>query len=113
MSGRPLRTFPPSRSGPARFFSCPRCSVSSSFNAVSSTFFVNSFNSPSGPSGLTRAKLVRDARGDGVEDGLRVGAGWGGRNDLVPVDADRDVAEWPQHSDHTADAGPGDVLQVA
>ncbi|MEV8360371.1 hypothetical protein AB0O89_14680, partial [Microbacterium sp. NPDC076895] len=31
---------------------------------------------------LTRAKLVRDARGDGVEDGLRRVAGWGLRYDL-------------------------------
>ena len=37
---------------PARlglFFSWPRCSVISSFSAVSSTFLVNSFNNPSGP----------------------------------------------------------------
>ncbi|MEV8136735.1 hypothetical protein, partial [Microbacterium aurantiacum] len=33
-------------------------------------------------SDLTRAKLVRDARGDGVEDGLRRVAGWGLRYDL-------------------------------
>ncbi len=45
----PLRTFTDSRPGPAWCFSYPRCSVISSFSAVSSTFFVNSFSSPPGP----------------------------------------------------------------
>lgn len=38
-----------SRSSGARCLSWPRCSVISSFNAVSSTLLVNCFNSPSGP----------------------------------------------------------------
>src|SRR5919205_799174 len=46
---QPLPIFAEARSRPAPFFSYPRCSVICSFNAVSSTFFVNSFNSPSGP----------------------------------------------------------------
>src|SRR5436305_2263068 len=45
----PLRIFADSRSRPAPFFSYPRCSVISSFNAVSNTLFVNSFNNPPGP----------------------------------------------------------------
>lgn len=45
----PLRTFADGRPGSARFFSYPRCSVISSFRAVSSTFLVKSFSSPSGP----------------------------------------------------------------
>ena len=45
----PLRTFEEPRSGSAWCFSCPRCSVISSFSAVSRTVFVNCFNSPSGP----------------------------------------------------------------
>jgi hypothetical protein len=44
----PFRTFPDSV--PARpCFSCPRCSVISSFSAVSSTDLVSCFSSPSGP----------------------------------------------------------------
>ena len=62
---------------------------------------------------LTRAKLVRDARGDGVEDGLRRVAGWGLRYDLVPVDADRDVSQRSQGADDLADARPGEVLEMA
>ena len=45
----PLRTLVDSRPGGTRFFSCPRCSVISSFNAVSSTLLVNCLSSPSGP----------------------------------------------------------------
>src|SRR5215203_1439682 len=45
----PLRTFVEPRPESARFFSCPRCSVISSFSAVSSTLLVNNFSSPSGP----------------------------------------------------------------
>jgi hypothetical protein len=44
----PLREFSPSRPA-GSCFSYPRCSVISSSSAVSSTVFVNSFNSPSGP----------------------------------------------------------------
>jgi hypothetical protein len=44
----PLRMFVDSRPGSARRFGCPRYSVSSSLSAVSSTFLVNSFNSPFG-----------------------------------------------------------------
>src|SRR5919205_583715 len=46
---QPLRIFADSRSGSAPCFSYPRCSVISSFNAVSSTLFMNSFNNPPGP----------------------------------------------------------------
>ena len=59
---------------------------------------------------LTRAKLVRDARGDGVEDGLRRVAGWGLRYDLVPVDADRDVSQRSQGADDLADARPAWIV---
>jgi hypothetical protein len=45
----PLRMFVDSRPGSAWCFGCPRCSVSSSLSAVSSTLLVNSFNSPFGP----------------------------------------------------------------
>jgi len=45
----PLRTLAESRALGARFFSCPRCSVISSFSAVSSTDLVNCLSSPSGP----------------------------------------------------------------
>src|SRR4051794_23764186 len=38
-----------SRSSGARCFSCPRCSVISSFSAVSKTDLVNCLSSPSGP----------------------------------------------------------------
>ena len=44
----PLRTFEAKRPGSASCFSCPRYSIISSFNAVSSTVFVNCFSSPSG-----------------------------------------------------------------
>src|SRR5947209_4258426 len=43
---QPLRIFADSRSGSASCFSYPRCSVISSFSAVSSTVFVNSFKQP-------------------------------------------------------------------
>ena len=45
----PFRMLVESRSSRARCFSWPRCSVISSFNAVSSTLLVNCFSSPSGP----------------------------------------------------------------
>ena len=45
----PLRMLAEPRPTSARFFSCPRCSVISSLNAVSSTFLVNCLSSPSGP----------------------------------------------------------------
>ena len=45
----PLRIFVEFRSGGAWFLSCPRCSVISSFNAVSRTVLVNCLSSPSGP----------------------------------------------------------------
>ena len=44
-----MRTLLESRSPGALFFSCPRCSVISSFSAVSNTFLVNCLSSPSGP----------------------------------------------------------------
>ncbi|GMM97728.1 hypothetical protein MTsN4n12_31400 [Microbacterium sp. MTN4-12] len=58
---------------------------------------------------LSRAKLVPR----GGEDGVGVGAGWGGGGDLVAGDADGDVAEGPQSADDLADGDPGGVLQVA
>jgi hypothetical protein len=39
---------------------------------------------------LTGAMSVRDARGDGVENGLRGVTGWGVRDDLVPALSERD-----------------------
>ena len=62
---------------------------------------------------LTRADLVRDARVEGVEDVLRVGSGWRGRDHLVPIDADGHVAERSEGADDLANARPGRVLKVA
>ena len=79
----PLRTFVDSRPGSAWFFSCPRCSVISSFSAVSSTFLVNSFNSPSGPvSSSPRAfasatiAAAAACSGDSCRAGLVVTLAW-------------------------------------
>ena len=55
----PLRMFDPAGVPPCR---CPRCSVNSAFNAVSSTFFVSWFSSPPGPTRLTPCSLACASR---------------------------------------------------